>query len=384
MATIPENQLEISSSIGTSGYVRVVGTDGKSYRVAIATLVADGITTDTTLSEAGVAADAEAVGDAIEDIIGLSDAAKTALLNCFQNVAWINENGQTYYNALYDALYGSTYTITNNLTNCTTSNSATTVENGDSYTTTLTADTNYTLNTVTVTMGGSDITSSVYTSGTISIPSVTGNIVITASAVLAAESITATYTQSGAVYDTASLSDLTSDLVVTATYSDSSTAIVSSSDYVLSGTLTIGTSTITVTYAGLTDTFDVTVTAEPVTTVQITEVGTLIRENAYGANNTNTSSSFSNCVYSITNVRSGDVFILPSGWNSATWESAKMISTTGTSTSIPDITLGDTWVQNGRSYGYYPITINEDLDILYVAFSQNWTDVATWTRESGF
>lgn len=41
MATIPENQLEISSSIGTSGYVRVVGTDGKSYRVAIRTLVAD-------------------------------------------------------------------------------------------------------------------------------------------------------------------------------------------------------------------------------------------------------------------------------------------------------------------------------------------------------
>lgn len=41
MATIPENQLEISSSIGTSGYVRVVGTDGKSYRVAISTLVDD-------------------------------------------------------------------------------------------------------------------------------------------------------------------------------------------------------------------------------------------------------------------------------------------------------------------------------------------------------
>lgn len=36
---------------------------------------------------------------------GISDAIKTALLACFENVAWINNQGQTYYNALYDALY---------------------------------------------------------------------------------------------------------------------------------------------------------------------------------------------------------------------------------------------------------------------------------------
>ena len=37
---------------------------------------------------------------------GLSEDAKAALLACFRNVAWINDDGQTYYAALYNALYG--------------------------------------------------------------------------------------------------------------------------------------------------------------------------------------------------------------------------------------------------------------------------------------
>lgn|GEM_PF-4025418 len=36
---------------------------------------------------------------------GLTDDAKQALLACFQNVAWINDSGQNYYDALEDALY---------------------------------------------------------------------------------------------------------------------------------------------------------------------------------------------------------------------------------------------------------------------------------------
>ena len=71
-------------------------------------------------------------------------------------------------------------------------------------------------------------------------------------------SISAVYTQSGTVYDTDSLNDLKSDLVVTAHYSDSTTGIVTG--YTLSGTLAAGTSTITVAYSGKTTTFNVTVT----------------------------------------------------------------------------------------------------------------------------
>lgn len=76
-----------------------------------------------------------------------------------------------------------TYTITNNLTNVSTDNPVTTVNENSGYTANLTADTDYTIDSVTVTMGGFDVTSDVYTNGTIVISVVTGNVVITASAV---------------------------------------------------------------------------------------------------------------------------------------------------------------------------------------------------------
>lgn len=79
---------------------------------------------------------------------------------------------------------GVTYTITNTLTNVTNSNAATSVEENAAYTGTLTADTGYTISTVTITMGGVDVTSSAYTSatGAINIAAVTGVVVITATA----------------------------------------------------------------------------------------------------------------------------------------------------------------------------------------------------------
>ena len=76
----------------------------------------------------------------------------------------------------------NTYTITNNLTNVTTSNDAASIVHGNAYNATLTADDTYTLGTVTVTMGGVDVTSTVSTGGVISIASVTGDLVITANA----------------------------------------------------------------------------------------------------------------------------------------------------------------------------------------------------------
>ena len=76
--------------------------------------------------------------------------------------------------------------------------------------------------------------------------------------VVALSSISAVYTQSGTVYTTTSLDDLKADLVVTATFADSTTQTVTG--YTLRGTLTEGTSTITVSYAGKTTTFNVTVT----------------------------------------------------------------------------------------------------------------------------
>ena len=74
------------------------------------------------------------------------------------------------------------YTITNNLTNCINSNVSTTIKENGNYLATITANINYKLGNVTVTMGGVDITSTSYSNGVITINSVTGNIVITANA----------------------------------------------------------------------------------------------------------------------------------------------------------------------------------------------------------
>lgn len=93
---------------------------------------------------------------------GLNDAAKEALLACLEHVAWTDEHGQDYVDALEDALYSEFYTVKNKLTNVSTTNSSTYAKADSSYVATLTADSDY-LTYVKVTMGGVDITSQVYT-----------------------------------------------------------------------------------------------------------------------------------------------------------------------------------------------------------------------------
>ena len=41
----------------------------------------------------------------LSNVSGITAEIKQALLQCFQKVAWIDDQGQTYYDALYDALY---------------------------------------------------------------------------------------------------------------------------------------------------------------------------------------------------------------------------------------------------------------------------------------
>lgn len=77
---------------------------------------------------------------------------------------------------------GTYYSISNNLTAASSNNSATLIEAGNPYTATITADTGYTISSYSVTMGGTDITSTAYSNGVITIPAVTGNVVITVAA----------------------------------------------------------------------------------------------------------------------------------------------------------------------------------------------------------
>lgn len=77
------------------------------------------------------------------------------------------------------------YNITRNLTNCASSNTADTIAEGAAYTTALSPTGTFKkLGSISVTMGGTDISSTAVSGSTITIASVTGNIVITCSAVV--------------------------------------------------------------------------------------------------------------------------------------------------------------------------------------------------------
>lgn len=107
------------------------------------------------------------------------------------------------------------YTVTNSLTYCVSSNENTNVEENSNYIATLTADSGYVLGIPVITMGGTDITSQVYSNGTINIPYVTGDIVITCTAT---EQTVATYS-------------ITNNLI-NCTNSNSVTSIEENSSYV--------------------------------------------------------------------------------------------------------------------------------------------------------
>lgn len=108
------------------------------------------------------------------------------------NVNVINPSEQVLYSFCYGAGidrtigYAATvyHSITNTLTNVTTSNDAVAAEDGTAYSATITAADGYTMSSVTVAMGGTDITSTAYNSntGVVSIAAVTGDVVITAKA----------------------------------------------------------------------------------------------------------------------------------------------------------------------------------------------------------
>ena len=223
------------------------------------------------------------VGEALTDLkqeisqmSGLSDDIKTALLQIAAKVAYIDDDGQDYYDALEAALYppaelesiSAVYTQATTVYPTTSLNSlktdlVVTAHYTDSSSETVTT---YTLS-GTLSVGTSTITVTYEGKTT------TFNVTVTAAPTLS--SISAVYTQSGTVYTTTSLDSLKSDLVVTATYSDTTTATVASTDYTLSGTLEVGTSTVTVSYGGKTDTFSVTV-SQANTTAQIDREGYIL------------------------------------------------------------------------------------------------------------
>ena len=111
--------------------------------------------------------------------VGLKPAAGYVIENVTVTMGGANASGS--FTGKKTMLYRA---VTNNLTNCSTSRKDTFAMDGQSYVAQLTAKGEYTLEgaAVTITMGGTDV-SAYYSEGTIAIPNVTGNLVITATAV---------------------------------------------------------------------------------------------------------------------------------------------------------------------------------------------------------
>ena len=105
-------------------------------------------------------------------------------VTAYVSAANLDDMPMEFYDILPEGTTG-TARITYALENVTSTEDETSVELLDAYTTTLAAATGYTLETVTVTMGGTYITADVYdsTTGVVSIEEVTDDVVITATAV---------------------------------------------------------------------------------------------------------------------------------------------------------------------------------------------------------
>ena len=209
-----------------------------------------------------------AVQSAIESltIAPFSENFKQALLTLAEKVAYIDGNGTTYYQALYDALYPPInvdyitaawtppvgYVVYSTDTLDSLKNELTVTAYYDDQTSAVLSNDDYVLS-GTLTPGTAVITVSYAGSTTtVNVPVVENSI----------DYITASFTQgTSVIYETDSLDILVPMLVVTATYTNLNTVYVDYPDYSLSGSLTSGTSVITVTYSGVTTTFNVTVTA---------------------------------------------------------------------------------------------------------------------------
>lgn len=118
--------------------------------------------------------------DSVTITMGGTDITSSCYSN--GNISIEHVTGDIVITVTTSVIPPNTYSVTNTLTQCTSNNNSTTVTEGQSYTATITANTGYTVNSIVVKMGNTDISSSAVSGNIITIANVTGNIVITATA----------------------------------------------------------------------------------------------------------------------------------------------------------------------------------------------------------
>lgn len=142
-------------------------------------------TTENPILNLGIPKGANGSGGG--DGTGITQRQINALNEMFKICAY-TQNPSSQYNEFLQAFDiggvepSESWKITNNLTNVVNNNNAIYVIKGSPYSATLTASEGYSINSVIVEMGGEDVTSTVYSDGNINISSVTGDVVITATA----------------------------------------------------------------------------------------------------------------------------------------------------------------------------------------------------------
>ena len=202
--------------------------------------------------------------DQIENAGGLTVAIKNALLNCFQKVAWIDEHGQDYYDALADELFAVTGITLNSSTLLFSSLGSTQQLTASLIPSTSTATVSWASSDTSVaTVSSSGLVTSV-ANGSATITASVGSVSATCSVSVAVATVTSisAVLNGGTFYVGDPVDDIKPYLTVTATYSDSSTQTVPSGSYTLSGTLSqVGANTITVSYESVTTTVSVTCAA---------------------------------------------------------------------------------------------------------------------------
>lgn len=113
---------------------------------------------------------------------GLDETSSQLLLTILQNGVYAEDQYENILQ-LRVALCGTVlYSMAITLENVTIDNPRSLLAEKDSYTANLSPAVGYQIDTVTVTMGGMDVTAQVYEAGVITIPEVTGDVVITATA----------------------------------------------------------------------------------------------------------------------------------------------------------------------------------------------------------
>lgn len=124
-------------------------------------------------------------GATISVTMGGTNITSSAYNNGIISIQSVTDNISITITAVTEDVPSTSYSVSNALTNCSTSNGSASISDGSPYSATITPDSGYTLDgaTVSITMGGTNITATAYSNGAISIASVTGNVVITIAAV---------------------------------------------------------------------------------------------------------------------------------------------------------------------------------------------------------